>query len=152
MHVAVLVCIILFSIAFILLVTTIIYNIFNDWMVPEVTAVPSIFVVLMGIFMTVGLVVSYKEYERQLYLIDSLDRTHEEFVIGVGRDRSTTYYYYYYHNEKGHYIGRQNVENSVIIETNKDPQVRKVKEKGELSAIYEIYVPYGAIITTFNLN
>ena len=107
-------------------------------------------------FTIIGIVKNNEVYDKQLYLIESLTikyENQEPFVLGLGRQKDETYYYYYYQNEDGYHLGRQKVEETVVIKNESTtPQVRKLKEKGKLEPIYKIYVPLNAVVTTFNLD
>ena len=91
-----------------------------------------------------------KSYSKFLYNIVSLERD-SAFVIGRGYADSTQYYYCYQEVNKNAYkLQKFNCDHTYIVETNETPSVYEVKDKGESIPHYNIYVPFGTIISQYN--
>lgn len=72
-------------------------------------------------------------------------------VISVSRD--SNHYFYSFQTEKGLTMEAVSVWNTYVIETDEYvPSIYKIKEYHTLKAYYNLYVPYGTIVTTYTLD
>ena len=96
-----------------------------------------------------------KEYIEFVCKIVSLERNvgySGSFTLGCGFVKQKQYYFYYYEVEKNVYkIDKISCSNSYIIESNKEPSVYEVKNKGTLDSYYNIYVPFGTVISQYSV-
>lgn len=96
------------------------------------------------------------EYTKHVADIMSISRdsgVEGHFTLGSGSVKSVQYYFYYYETDKGVKLGKIGSDNTYIIETNEySPSIYEVKESHTFQHYYNLYVPYGTIITTYALN
>lgn len=98
------------------------------------------------------------EYISKVADIVSISRDSEvsgHFTLGCGYIKETQYYFYYYPTDKGIKLGKVDADASYIVETDEyTPSIYKVKEYGTFNEdiYYNVYVPFGTVVTTYTLN
>lgn len=124
---------------------------------------PSIVCGVLGFLSLVSLIVCIaiyplynSEYTKHVADIMSISResgVEGHFTLGCGSIKNAQYYFYYYETDKGVKLGKIDSVNTYVIETNEYvPSIYEVKESHTFQIYYNLYVPYGTIITTYALN